>query len=176
MELSLYHDCAMRTAKIFPSVEEDFVHAALGFASEFFEILLAAGNGEDDEVDKELGDMAWYFPLACDALGIRLEDLPGLARVPASPGDPDSVITDRLSAILSRAKRFYAYGEPLTEEIAKALSVQLADLWVAFAVDLPDGCLEANIEKLRKRFPEAYSNEAALARADVGGAAPEELG
>ncbi len=174
MELSRYHDLAMRTAKVLPSCEENFTHAALGLASEFFESLLA--SNDELELFKELGDMAWYFPVACDSLGIRLEDLPALAETYDPDVDSAEVVVVNLSAITSRAKRFFAYGEQMSEGIVKTLRRQLANLWVAFSGDLPPGCLEANIEKLRVRFPDAYSNEAALARADVGGAAPEELG
>jgi NTP pyrophosphatase (non-canonical NTP hydrolase) len=71
--------------------------------------------------------------------------------------------------IADTLKKHIAYNQPLDTENLKE---ELGDLmWyvalgaTALGMDLSDIC-EANIDKLRKRYPDKYSDEHAAARAD----------
>lgn len=76
----------------------------------------------------------------------------------------------------TEVKRMVIYEKPLDEARAAHMAEELGDImwYMAIAADalgmqLGDICA-ANIAKLRERFPDAYSNEAAEARADKAGA------
>lgn len=83
-------------------------------------------------------------------------------------------LADEIGELAKTAKAHLYYGKPLdkanvAEELGDILwFVQLACTATGF--NLAE-VAEANIEKLRVRYPQLYSNEAALARADKGGRA-----
>lgn len=76
----------------------------------------------------------------------------------------------------TEVKRMAIYDKPMTEEMRQHMAEELGDLlwYVALAAEhlqipMAKICRD-NIEKLRTRFPEKYTNDAAEARADKGGA------
>lgn len=75
----------------------------------------------------------------------------------------------------TEVKRAAIYGKPITDEMRAHMAEELGDLlwYVALAAEklgIPMSAMARdNIEKLRKRFPDAYSDAAAEARADKGG-------
>ena len=75
----------------------------------------------------------------------------------------------------TEVKRAVIYGREITPEMREHMIEELGDLmwYVALAAEHLGvnlgGIARENIEKLQKRFPQAYSNEAAEARADKGG-------
>lgn len=75
--------------------------------------------------------------------------------------------------VTTEVKRAAIYGKPVdTEHVAEELGDLLWYIALAanaIGADL-DAIAAANIEKLRIRFPEKYSDEAAEARADKAGA------
>lgn len=115
MNFNEYQDAANRTAKWFPSVGENLMHAQMGKATEGGEFATIVKRhviyGKPltqvmiDHIREELGDDLWYTALACTAIGTTM-------------------------------------GQVARE----------------------------NIAKLKDRFPEKYSDEAAEARADKAGA------
>lgn len=80
----------------------------------------------------------------------------------------------------TEVKRIARYGRPLTPEAREHMIEELGDiLWyIAIAAEALSTNMEhlakENIAKLRKRFPEKYSNEAAEARADKSGLSARE--
>lgn len=75
----------------------------------------------------------------------------------------------------TEVKRAFIYGKEITDEMRAHIVEELGDtLWyIALAathleVNLSD-LARLNIEKLAKRYPEKYSDQAAEARADKGG-------
>lgn len=81
-------------------------------------------------------------------------------------------LTDEVGEIASAVKKFVEYGQPLDtvnlqEEVGDALW-RLAQICDAAGLTL-GGCMASNLEKLRIRFPERYSDErAAEANRDRG--------
>ena len=77
-------------------------------------------------------------------------------------------------------KRAVIYGKPLTGEDIDHMAEELGDLlwYVALACEHLGVTLsrvaERTIEKLALRYPQSYSDHAAEARADKGGAGPRE--
>lgn len=102
----------------------------------------------------------------------------------------DALIADLVHASLglatetgeftSTVKRMSQYGKTYTNELREHLCEELGDtLWyialAATALGVTfEGLAEDNIAKLKLRFPEAFSNEAAEARADKGGLSHKE--
>lgn len=81
MTVNEYHGLAMRTA---PKLEEDpmLIDAALGLTGEAGEVAdlvkkcCYQGHELDfDAIVEELGDVAWYIALACQALGVSMENV-----------------------------------------------------------------------------------------------------
>lgn len=106
-----YQFLASRTAKDMGSTRENLIHAALGLASDSGEFVDAVKKhciyGKELDVEnciEELGDILWFVSLACDTLGVSMEDV-----------------------------------------------------------------MTANIYKLSQRYPNKYTDQAAIARADKSG-------
>lgn len=79
MTVNEYHGAAMRTA---PKLDDDsmLIDAALGLTGEAGEVadIVKKSYYQGHELDfdaivEELGDVAWYIALACQALGIGME-------------------------------------------------------------------------------------------------------
>ena len=79
MTVNEYHGAAMRTA---PKLDEDsmLINAALGLTGEAGEVadIVKKSYYQGHELDfdaivEELGDVAWYIALACQALGMSME-------------------------------------------------------------------------------------------------------
>lgn len=81
MTVNEYHGLAVRTA---PKLDEDsmLINAALGLTGEAGEVADLVKKcyyqGHDLDMDaivEELGDVAWYIALACQALGFSMEEV-----------------------------------------------------------------------------------------------------
>lgn len=77
--------------------------------------------------------------------------------------------------VTTEVKRMAIYGKLLDEERKQHIAEEIGDvMWylaiAADAIGMQMGDIaEANIAKLKERFPDKYTNEAAEARADKGG-------
>lgn len=81
MTVNEYHGLAMRTA---PKLDDDsmLINAALGLTGEAGEVadIVKKSYYQGHELDfdaivEELGDVAWYIALACQALGVSMENV-----------------------------------------------------------------------------------------------------
>lgn len=81
MTINEYHRAAIRTA---PELDRQqmLIDAALGLTGEAGEVadLVKKANYQGhildkDAVMKELGDVAWYIALACQALGVTMQEV-----------------------------------------------------------------------------------------------------
>lgn len=76
---------------------------------------------------------------------------------------------------ITEVKRVSIYNKPLTDEMRQHMAEELGDLmwYIALAAQhlgiSMNEMAEANIDKLRLRFPEKYSDQAAEQRADKNG-------
>jgi len=76
-----YQQLAMRTAKPM-EVQDDLLHAALGLtgeAGEFADCIKKhwayAQPLDNQNAVEELGDLLWYVALACNALGVSMQEV-----------------------------------------------------------------------------------------------------
>lgn len=169
MSAAKYQALAMRTAKqMEPKMA--MIHAALGLASDAGEYIEAANTEKPSipHIVEELGDCMWFLSYACDVHGINLEDI-----IKEGPiFGLESFETELVASVghyCTVIKAYCIYGKPLDQvevvehlrDIYFALS-RCADTW---SLHLPTVCSE-NIAKLQKRYPDKYTDEAAIARAD----------
>jgi hypothetical protein len=157
------------------------VHAALGCADEMFELLEAAWLYKKKEaaradVLEELGDLAFYLEavrqtlppdLAAQALE-RQRDC--VANVELANQVRSFELMRSVLRLVSLLKKATMYNKRIPE-------TELAECWAVCAVAVglagrndyaihPAIIADANMEKLRKRYPSGYSDQAAQERAD----------
>ena len=189
MELNQYQALAIRTAKWRGDLALDLDHAALGIGSESGElsetVVLAWMRMPFDanNLAEELGDACWYVALMSQVMGWKFEDLilePGTAS-DMSPALAKAVLGRNPVAlalllgafageVLTIVKAHIIYGKPLDDVMLKrklSLYVTTASLLSDIhGFSFEEVTLKGNIEKLQKRYPDKYTDEAALARAD----------
>lgn len=185
MYIKDYQALAIRTAKMFPTLEENLTHAVIGMITELGELATAIkrafiyGQGYTpkilENILEEVGDFMWYVALAAHALDFELDVMlgedqgctvtemqEGLVRHPdyemATP-------VHRLRVIANYLVQFDGSQDMVHVGI---MVLSLTALLHELGLSLDDACAQ-NIEKLKLRFPDAYSDEAAEARADKGG-------
>jgi hypothetical protein len=188
MNFTDYQPLAMRTAKLFPDQGVNLRHSILGLTTEIGEFatevkrIVVYGKPMDDAMRKhmieEIGDAQWYVPLGLYSLG--LSKLPGvhkeqLESLPSGLADT----TVFLSAMAGGIAAGYTAGYDANdiELLGQMLSgvVYCIDTVIAPLLDTTgDEIRRVNIDKLRLRFPDAYSDAAAEARADKGGLSASE--
>ncbi len=89
-------------------------------------------------------------------------------------------LTTEVGEFVSEVKRIVRYNKPCDPKMHDHMVEELGDiLWyIALAAEAlgvrMEEMAERNLDKLRARFPEKYSDEAAEARADKGGLAHTE--
>jgi NTP pyrophosphatase (non-canonical NTP hydrolase) len=179
MNFNEYRPLALRTAKPLPTPTENLQHAALGLITEIGEfttevkriviyerVMTAEMNAHMQE---ELGDACWYVPVAM--LGLGVESLP-LAHAAQQTSLADiSMTLALLTGEVIAAVTLGDGAQRSSAHFAKKLAtiVALIDQAAVMLGTTGDELRAANIEKLRKRYPDAYSNTAAEARADKEG-------
>lgn len=189
MNFTDYQRLALRTEKPLPTMIERLNHAALGLVTETGEIttevkrMVIYGKPLDAlrraHIAEEVGDTMWYMAIAVDALGMQLADLPteyeGIeSTAVASLGYAALGIAGSVGSAASIVGYALYAQDPLEDK--RELKSDLINTWrglhlVASVLGIPLTDIgAANIAKLQLRFPDAYSNEAAEARADKGGA------
>lgn len=178
MDFETYRPLALRTAKMFPTQRENLSHAALGliteigeFASEVKRIAIY-GKAMSDEMRQhmieELGDASWYVPLALHAEGIEHFDYSGARAALAMVHIDLASIAHALNEMAGKVSGAVLHGQGGCSLYLVSI-VALIEV-AAARLNTSGGQIRAeNIEKLRKRFPDKYSDAAAEARADKGG-------
>jgi hypothetical protein len=186
MNFNEYRPQALRTAKMFPTVRENMRHAILGMMTEGGELateikrMAVYGKPLTDvmltHMREESGDVLWYVPLAMWALGeVALPELSD-DQIGSLPTDLADIavymhaVSGGIASWYAASNGVLAMDDSETLLALLAMLVILIDGCVAPALGTTGDTLRAdNIEKLRLRFPEAYSDAAAEARADKGG-------
>lgn len=161
-----YIDLAMRTNSTVVGrnydVSPDLIHAVLGLTSEHFEYDMSKSWLNAIE---ELGDLCWFCALAAHALDYDpFQDWELF--IDLNPDAP--LLKEALAEFVDIVKGAYAYGKDLDKTrlrfLLSAITGRIAKIIVAKSDRTPDEVLMANIEKLRKRFPDKFDAVLAIHR------------
>lgn len=142
------------------------LHAVVGMLTEVEEILDNHSMAQADEVNRseEWGDIAWYVAILAREYSLPLEDT-GVARLAVA--DPTMDMTKLLLRLLDMMKKSIYYGKQFDDGVARALAAEVISAMLRYAaangVDTA-AALRANIEKLRARYGERFSSDAAIYR------------
>jgi hypothetical protein len=189
VEINSYIAQAVRTAKPLPTLEDNREHAVLGMITEMGEIATSVkraviySKGFTPEIVENIGeevsDFLWYVALAAHVMSIRFETIWEHASMAGRPfvfssmylslseEDRNLPVTDVLKALLRVVSQFEGRDDDDLVLLA-AMIVALTAIAMHVGLDI-DQLAAQNLAKLRERFPLAYSDEAAEARADKGG-------
>lgn len=188
MNLTDYQRAAIRTAKWFPSLIGNLEHVALGLLTEpgeFATIIKRVAVYDKPMTDEmrahaleELGDTYWYVALGCEIIATTIEacrkdiDDSGLSPLTEIKGATMALggICGAYSALVAAMKASGETAEFMREmpEFFGIASIAL-DKCITMLGANPDDVRADNIAKLRLRFPEKYTDQAAEERADKGG-------
>ena len=185
MKFDEYRPLALRTAKMFPTSREDLRHAALGLITEIGEFATEVkrhviyGKPLTDEMiahmREELGDACWYVPLGMEAFGVSA--LPSLSTKETREMEVAIVhLTDAAFLLNLFSSTITGYAVKPNSADRYEVLIYLATIVflinviaVKFLGTTGDQLRADNIAKLRLRFPDKYSDDAAEARADKNG-------
>jgi NTP pyrophosphatase (non-canonical NTP hydrolase) len=188
MNFQQYYDEALRT-HVPRGFAFDMNHSILGLTTEIGEVAtlvkrnVVYGKVWDDELrefaKEELGDILWYIPCGLQAIGYHndhswFENAWQVAR-----GDTSSCIRGmvyRTGSLIAAANSFEYDNTCKSRMEAAYLDIcgSVARLAELLLLGTMSDVMEANIAKLRKRYPEKFTPELAEARLDKGGASARE--
>jgi NTP pyrophosphatase (non-canonical NTP hydrolase) len=142
------------------------LHAALGVTTELLELI----NGTDDLNHKEeIGDVYWYLAIAADELECTFQELMSIATKNPQEieADPGPIFVTTIGELNNLVKRACFYGLPF-EDVAFGRQLGNVLLMLENACRdknvTPEEAMEANIAKLRRRYGEKFTTEAAVNR------------
>ena len=161
MNLQEYQLLTSRTNADLGSKAINAAHVTLGIVGEFAEFHLACQEMNIDNIKKEGADIYWYISELANLHNIPLQ----INECPYWPWSIDIMVGD----IAEMSKKYLAYNKPIDEfKLSDYLNHLLFYINLTFKeyeIDFEE-CLDMNIEKLQKRFPEKFSAELAIAKGD----------
>jgi NTP pyrophosphatase (non-canonical NTP hydrolase) len=190
MNIIEYVPLAVRTEKVLPTMNR-LVHGCMGLITEIGEVttelkrMAIYGKPLDAErkanLLEEVGDVMWYIAIILDALGADLTymDLaPKMDMPDEQEGKYESlalVLGMHCGMVCYTTQSFIVENTVDNEQIphylaSLAMLINAVYVLALFCDSTLEQAMEDNIAKLRVRFPNAYTNEAAEARADKNGA------
>ena len=189
MNITEYVPLAVRTEKPLPILQR-MSHSCMGLITEIGEVVTELkrmaiyGKPLDDQrkahILEEVGDVMWYIAIMWDVLDANLEDFLSAPKF-VPPTDLEGMYEATSMVLAKQCGQICAVTEDVTmnqdinEDNFADLSHATYMIYVGLGL-LANHCdssieqaMEDNIAKLRVRFPDAYSNEAAEGRADKNG-------
>jgi NTP pyrophosphatase (non-canonical NTP hydrolase) len=147
----------------------NYTHMALGLAGEVGELVECVGTDLKFDVDKpnlgeELGDLYWYLANIANMLHI---DIPEDLQVDVPNVECIDFLIIKVGELVDLIKRYMAYNKEIDRTKATLLicDIRLALLVFEKTYELNGADIRTrNINKLRARFPEKFSDELAVNR------------
>lgn len=143
-------------------------HAILGVATEVNEIYDGVENKKNTEIDavnilEEMGDVAWYLAIAYDELG-TFDISPLNSEITEVDKSPLIELRKASSELLDHTKKVLFYAKPLDIELINDNFTKIAG-YLAESIVMCNGEVEkvltTNINKLKARYPEKFSEDKA---------------
>jgi len=172
MTLAEYQLNTKRTNVDLGSTMLNNIHMVLGLTSELSELCEALVNADQVNVGEELADQMWYASEYCNINGFDLELL--LAMQPTVRVDADEdydyaqeSLVNSISELANLHKRELAYKKAPSYAVQKQLICNIVwcitEVMDHQTIDC-DRVLQNNIDKLKARYPNAFSEFDALNR------------
>lgn len=160
--LAEYQQLASRTCPDLGSDKLNLAHMVMGMTSEVSEVGDARRKGDKINITEEYADIMWYLANYCNLRHYELENIYNSSKV-----------IDRylysICELTDLVKKFVAYNKPIDTfkeiyhigNIVKNLEGEFAggQLILSF-----ERALSNNIDKLKVRYPEKFSDELAVNR------------
>lgn len=167
MNLKTYQQLTSRTNADLGHPGVNAAHVTLGIVGETDEAFQAykeyfLGLEIQSNVVKEFGDVLWYMSELANEFNIEL-------KVVEFQKKKDIIIHRRIGWIAENIKKYLAYNKPVDVQIlSDHLNNILSEIkYYLETVDYTlEECLDLNIEKLQKRYPEKFSAIDALDKKD----------
>ena len=145
-------------------------HGIVGFASEQAELQAAIAKNDRVNTLEEVGDMFWYIAILADAYdAVELVSVTLESYNPCQLTRPEftrNEIAVTFSSLANQIKRNVFYGldnrKMINDRIVR-LAFRLSDMTAFCKCSIPD-LLNSNINKLKIRYPEKWSQNKCLNR------------
>lgn len=143
------------------------LHAIIGLCTESSELIT---SDSDQNTFEELGDICWYLALGFDALGASFEDAPILNQelfVEQVKGDDaQTSLILHSTDLLDMVKKQIFYGRIVDRNVLIDQLVMLKNVlhYGMIFADMGwtlDDLIAGNIKKLKARFPDKFTEDAA---------------
>lgn len=176
ISLDEYQRLALRTHKQ-QDHQHALEHAAMGLVSDAGELVSAVkaievyGKAPDyDNLREECGDVLWFATYAAHLHGVKLSDVATRYTMPHE--DKTDTVTHRALRVANCAVHCancmawpeHAHAEHALNHLALTLE-HLERVMDCYGLGVQE-VMRANVLKLQRRYPDAYSDAAAQARAD----------
>jgi NTP pyrophosphatase (non-canonical NTP hydrolase) len=174
-----YVDSAKRTESIVLGLNDlslRLLHSSMGLATEIIEFNETYHkNGALKQLDivnllEEIGDMFWYIAIGCDIFKINFSNI--IFSLKNEKFDLDTRLYSRIAennigAILDKCKRQIFYRKIIDEVEYKELYIEVIKNLYKLVISMGyefEPLLQKNIDKLKARYPDKYSDHNAINR------------
>lgn len=172
MELKEYQEQVKRSLKILPTMTENIAHMLYGMTGEFDESMEALEKKDAINLAEELTDVNWFICNYANFKGINISQHFNftLNTKPILYDYIDSAVNQlqrKISKLTDLEKRKLAYNSPIDSDL---LLERILDVFKALnycyniALIDPFASMQRNINKLKVRFPDKFSDENAIKR------------
>lgn len=167
MTLKEYQIAVQRTMTYLGTEQLDILHMIVGLNSEINELLDAK---DAINLSEELSDINFYLTNYCNLTGIDISEhfvFSGASLYNVENNDSIIELTCQISKLTNLEKRELAYKKKVDdggrlEQVINIYKV-LNDCFVDYSLD-PNDSMQKNIDKLKARYPEKFTEEKALNR------------
>ncbi|MDR1018993.1 MAG: hypothetical protein LBM02_09880 [Lachnospiraceae bacterium] len=177
MTISEYQKEAKRTVGDLGSLKLNLAHMVMGITSELEEIYRASLKNDIVNLNEEIADVIWYLANYCTFRNFNFEEIIGnimyksIFDLDILEFDKDDIIDNlpvletSVSLLTDYVKKYVAYNKPFDVKKEKqailGIVLALTNLTLDFNFDTD---LQKNIDKLKQRYPEKFTEERALNR------------
>lgn len=158
MTIQEYQELSNRSCANLGLEKLNLAHMALGWHSEYAEVKSAM---DIINYGEELTDRIWYLSNYCTLRNLNMQDII-LDRYASRLS-----LEEDLSNLSDLVKKYVAYGKEIDEQyeldLLKRIFYELLDLYRCNDLNFHN-CLKNNINKLKVRFPEKFTEENAINR------------
>ena len=162
MTIEEYQKQAKRTCPSLGTEAMDLAHMVLGIGSEWNEFIDAINKEDKVNIGEELADIMWYLANYCNFRNYSFNDMFNATSNPAVHS-----FSYYLSKLQDKVKKYLAYGKPIDEELEvldlKEICRAIQSYYLGENINMEES-LDRNINKLKVRYPEKFTEELAINR------------